>query len=73
MLVSVFVRDTPGRNSRLDRACGYQRQGYDRELMKDPQVLGVTLFKCGYGSTWKSFDLEPVMPWLLKYLEKRGR
>jgi len=46
---------------------------YDRELMKDPQVLGVTLFKCGYGSTWKSFDLEPVMPWLLKYLEKRGR
>jgi hypothetical protein len=45
---------------------------YDGELMKDPQVLGVTLFKTGYGSTWKSFDLEPVTAWLARYLDERN-
>ena len=46
---------------------------YDGELLKDPQVLGVTLFKAGSMSTWKSFDLEPVCGWLTEYLDHHGR
>ena len=40
---------------------------YDREIMKDDQVLGVTLFKIGSPGTWKSFDLEPMTPWLFEH------
>lgn len=40
---------------------------YDREILKDDCVLGVTLFKIGAPSTWKSFDLEPMVPWLLQH------
>lgn len=44
---------------------------YDGELRKDPQVLGVTLFKIGAKKTWPSFDMEPVVPWMIEYLKKR--
>jgi len=40
---------------------------YDSELMKDDQILGVTLFKIGAPTIWKSFELEPVVPWLDKH------
>ncbi len=40
---------------------------YDSQLRKDDYVLGVTLFKIGAPSIWKSFDLEPVIPWLYDY------
>jgi hypothetical protein len=40
---------------------------YDGELKKDDYVLGVTLFKIGAPTTWKSFELEPVVPWLLDH------
>lgn len=40
---------------------------YDKELMKDDYVLGVTLFKIGAPTIWKSFELEPVVPWLFEH------
>lgn len=40
---------------------------YDEELKRDPYVLGVTLFKIGAPSIWKSFELEPVIPWLREH------
>ena len=40
---------------------------YNGELMKDDYVLGVTLFKIGAPTIWKSFELEPVVPWLLEH------
>ena len=46
---------------------------YDNELMKDDYVLGVTLFKIGAPSIWKSFDLEPIAPGLLNYLKTKHR
>lgn len=42
---------------------------FDSELMKDPQVLGVCLFKIGGTDGWKSFDLDPIAPWLGDYLK----
>lgn len=42
---------------------------FDSELMKDPQVLGVCLFKIGDVDGWKSFDVDPVAPWLGDYLK----
>lgn len=39
---------------------------YDKELQKDPYVVGVTLFKTG-GWGWESFDLEPMIPYLVNY------
>jgi hypothetical protein len=42
---------------------------FDSELMKDSQVLGVCLFKIGGADGWKSFDLDPVAPWLAGYLK----
>jgi hypothetical protein len=45
---------------------------YDGELREDDYVLGVTLFKIGAPTTWKSFELEPVVPWLIDhYLAQR--
>lgn len=43
----------------------------DSQLMQDPHVLGVCLFKIGNVREWKSFDLDPVGPWLEKYLADR--
>lgn len=40
---------------------------YDDQLKRDDYVLGVTLFKIGAPSTWRSFELEPVVPWLLEH------
>jgi hypothetical protein len=40
---------------------------YDDQLRRDDYVLGVTLFKIGAPSTWRSFELEPVVPWLLDH------
>lgn len=45
---------------------------FDAELLKDPQVLGVALFKIGNLDSWKSFDLEPIAPWLGDYLSRRA-
>jgi hypothetical protein len=38
--------------------------------MKDDQVLGVTLFEIGAPTIWKSFELEPVVPWLREHWQK---
>lgn len=46
---------------------------YDAELKKDDYVLGVTLFKIGAPSIWKSFELEPVVPWLLEHYRRMHR
>jgi hypothetical protein len=40
---------------------------YNEQLMQDDYVLGVTLFKIGAPSIWKSFELEPVVPWLFEH------
>ncbi len=45
---------------------------YDKEIRQDPEVLGVTLFKIGSHTIWKSFDLEPIACWLKGYLEGRS-
>lgn len=46
---------------------------YDSELMKDDYVLGVTLFKIGAPSIWESFEMEPVVPWMIEhYKEAHG-
>lgn len=45
---------------------------YDQELKKDPYVLGVTLFKIGAPTIWRSFELEPVVPWLKEHYLKAG-
>lgn len=45
---------------------------FDAELMKDPQVLGVCLFKIGDPGSWKSFDVEPIAPWLRAYLKAKA-
>lgn len=37
---------------------------YDSELKRDNYVIGVALFKIGAPSIWKSFEMEPVVPWL---------
>lgn len=42
----------------------------DAELLKDPQVLGVCLFKIGNLDSWKSFDVDPIAPWLGSYLKQ---
>ncbi len=61
------------------QARGSQRQftdwlkWYDSELQKDPYVVGVCLFKIGDPGSWKSFDLEPVAPWLRDYLRQRSQ
>lgn len=44
---------------------------FDAELLKDPEVLGVCLFKIGNKDSWKSFDLDPVAPWLDNYLKEK--
>lgn len=44
---------------------------FDAQLLKDPQVLGVCLFKIGNVDSWTSFDLEPIAPWLGKYLKAK--
>lgn len=41
---------------------------FDSELRKDPYVVGVTLFQIGNPEGWRSFDLEPVAPWLAGHL-----
>jgi hypothetical protein len=48
-------------------------QWFDEQLLKDQQVLGVCLFKIGNVRDWKSFDLDPVAPWLGQYLRKKAR
>ncbi|MGQ9651085.1 MAG: hypothetical protein ACUVXJ_13325, partial [Phycisphaerae bacterium] len=45
---------------------------FDSQLLEDPQVLGVCLFKIGNVNEWKSFDLEPVAPWLREYLKEKN-
>lgn len=45
---------------------------FDSRLLEDPQVLGVCLFKIGNVDEWKSFDLDPVAPWLGKYLREKA-
>ncbi|HRR87390.1 MAG TPA: hypothetical protein P5316_20465 [Phycisphaerae bacterium] len=47
-------------------------QWFDSQLLEDPQVLGVCLFKIGNVNEWRSFDLEPVAPWLGEYLKKKN-
>ena len=43
---------------------------YDQEVMQDPYVVGVTLFKIGGGAqSWPSFDVDPMVPWLMSYWE----
>ncbi|MGQ9523776.1 MAG: hypothetical protein ACUVTZ_02950 [Armatimonadota bacterium] len=43
---------------------------FDSELRKDPYVIGVTLFQIGNPEGWKSFDLEPIAPWLAAHLRQ---
>jgi hypothetical protein len=45
---------------------------FDSQLLKDPHVLGVCLFKIGSVNEWKSFDLDPIAPWLETYLGEKG-
>jgi len=42
---------------------------FDKEMRKDKQVLGVTLFQIGNPEGWSSFDLEPIASWLGDYLK----
>jgi hypothetical protein len=50
----------------------YQRwlTWFDDEMKKDPYVVGACLFEIG-SDDWKSFDLEPMVPWLAERL--RGK
>jgi hypothetical protein len=50
----------------------YQRwlEWFDSEIRKDPYVLGVTLFQIGDPQGWRSFDLEPMAPWLAQHLKR---
>jgi len=41
---------------------------YDRELAKDPYVLGATLFQSGDPVGWPSFEVEPVLGWLCYHM-----
>lgn len=43
---------------------------FDRELRKDPYVIGVTLFQIGNDSDWDSFNLEQIAPWMADYIKK---
>jgi hypothetical protein len=43
---------------------------HDRELKKDPYVLGVTLFQSGDPEIWPSFELEPILPWLAQHIRE---
>lgn len=42
---------------------------YDKELQKDPYIIGATLFQSG-DAIWPSFELEPILPWLADYIAK---
>jgi hypothetical protein len=44
----------------------------DEQLLKDEQVLGVCLFKIGDVDSWKSFDVDPVAPWLEQHLREKA-
>jgi hypothetical protein len=45
-------------------------QWFDRELRKDPYVVGVTLFQMGDPGIWPSFELEPISAWLADWLRR---
>jgi hypothetical protein len=51
----------------------YQRwlTWFDDQIKRDPYVVGACLFKIGDLGGWKSFDLEPMVPWLVEHL--RGK
>lgn len=67
-------RGDPDKDGWLARGTQEQYQDwlawYDEELKKDPYVLGVTLFKIGAPSIWKSFELEPIIPWLEQHYRR---
>lgn len=44
---------------------------FDRELQRDPYVLGVTLFQSGDTEVWTSFEHEPVTDWLAQHLTEQ--
>jgi len=41
---------------------------FDEQLRQDPYVLGATLFQCGDPTGWRSFETEPINPWLAGHL-----
>jgi hypothetical protein len=40
---------------------------FDTEMRKDPYVLGATLFTASGGYSWRTFDLDPIVPLLGEY------
>ena len=52
----------------------YQRwlTWFDNEIKRDPYVVGCCLFQIG-STGWKSFDLEPMVPWLVEHLRQSGK
>lgn len=41
---------------------------FDKELQKDPYVIGVTLFQIGNETDWAAFNLEPIADWLANHI-----
>jgi hypothetical protein len=47
-------------------------QRYDAVLARDPYVKTATIYQLGDTSTWRSFEITPVMPDLVRYAESQG-
>ena len=41
---------------------------YDKQLQKDPYVIGATIFQIGDQGNWKSFNLEQISGWLASHI-----
>lgn len=61
-------RDTDGWSAR-GAAEQYESwlKWFDSEIRKDRYILGITLFQNGDPQGWKSFDLEPLSDWFVRY------
>jgi len=45
---------------------------FDARMREDPQVIGCTLFQTGAGYGWRSYDIDPIAPWLASHLNSIG-
>jgi hypothetical protein len=41
---------------------------YDGQLQRDPYVIGFALFTAGGGESWKTYDVNPILPQLTEYV-----
>jgi hypothetical protein len=44
---------------------------YDKQLQKDPYVIGTTIFQIGDEGDWKSFNLEQISGWLANHISNQ--